>query len=96
MRKQKAPIKCYRSTIEEGRQEDQLTPINGFVPVLVGDRGEELQRFLVSVEGLKHPCFVRLLEMAAEEFGYGQRGVLRIPCDAQHFEQVIAKISKSK
>ncbi|RWV87689.1 hypothetical protein GW17_00050292 [Ensete ventricosum] len=42
----------------------------------------------------EHPCFVSLLEMAAQEFGYRQKGVLRIPCDAQHFEQVLKMTAK--
>ncbi|CAL9758516.1 unnamed protein product, partial [Musa acuminata subsp. burmannicoides] len=62
----------------------------GYVPVLVGAAAAEeegLQRFLVSVEAFKHACFVSLLEMAAGEFGYQQKGVLRIPCDPEHFRR---------
>lgn len=65
----------------------------GHVPVMVGT-GKELQRFVVSVKAFDHPCFVRLLELAAQEFGYRQKGVLRIPCDAQHFEQVLKMTTK--
>ncbi|RWW41815.1 hypothetical protein BHE74_00052677 [Ensete ventricosum] len=64
-----------------------------YVPVMVGT-GKELQRFVVSVKAFEHPCFVSLLEMAAQEFGYRQKGVLRIPCDAQHFEQVLKMTAK--
>lgn len=66
----------------------------GYVPVLVGKTGE-LQRFLVRIEDFKHPSFVGLLEMAAQEFGYEQKGVLRIPCDIAHFQQVLEVISKA-
>jgi hypothetical protein len=32
-----------------------------------------------------------LLEMAEEQFGLNQRGVLRIPCNAIHLEQMMIK-----
>ncbi|URD99876.1 Auxin responsive protein [Musa troglodytarum] len=78
----------WRST-EEGEGAAR----RGYVPVLVGAAAAEeeggLQRFLVSVEAFKHARFVSLLEMAAGEFGYQQRGVLRIPCDPEHFRRVL-------
>jgi SAUR family protein len=52
------------------------------VAVLVGD--EEPERVLVEVR-------VRaLLEMAEREFGYDQKGVLRIPCAADEFRRAVA------
>ncbi|PUZ38225.1 hypothetical protein GQ55_9G180000 [Panicum hallii var. hallii] len=59
--------------------------------VLVGDDvgdGEE-RRIMVRVEMLKEPCMAAVLEMAAQQFGYGQRGVLRIPCGAGRFQQMV-------
>jgi SAUR family protein len=59
--------------------------------VLVGD-GEgdsEERRIMVRVEMLKEPCMAAVLEMAAQQFGYGQRGVLRIPCGADRFQQMV-------
>ncbi|URD98463.1 Auxin responsive protein [Musa troglodytarum] len=91
MRKKVIPIRCSPVTeLECG--EDRVA--KGYVPVVVGV-GKELRRFVVSVRAFKHPCFVGLLEMAAQEFGFQQKGVLRIPCDAQHFEQVFRLISIS-
>ncbi|WOK99550.1 hypothetical protein Cni_G08262 [Canna indica] len=81
-------VKCSPS----GDVVDELRATRrGFVPVLVGtgEDEEELQRFMVSVEVLKHPCLVGLLEMAAEEFGYHQKGVLTIPCHPQLFQQLV-------
>lgn len=67
----------------------------GFVPVTVGGPGDEAaaERFVVSVEVFRHPCIVSLLELAAHEFGFEQRGVLRIPCDVQHFRSVLELIN---
>ncbi|KAF0925755.1 hypothetical protein E2562_017312 [Oryza meyeriana var. granulata] len=56
----------------------------GCVPVLVGEDGE---RFVVRLEALRHPAFAALLEKAAQEFGYKQEGILRVPCDVHHFRR---------
>lgn len=64
----------------------------GYVPMrLVGDGGEddEHETVLVPVALLKEPRMVELLEMAERQYGYGQPGVLRIPCDARRFEQLM-------
>ncbi|RLN41960.1 hypothetical protein C2845_PM01G36980 [Panicum miliaceum] len=63
----------------------------GYVPmVLVGDEGDgEERRIMVRVEMLREPCMAAVLEMAALRFGYGQRGVLRIPCGAGRFQQMV-------
>ena len=45
---------------------------------------------MVRIGALKEPCMAALLEMAAQQFGYGQPGVLRIPCDAQQFQRMVA------
>ena len=44
---------------------------------------------MVRVEMLGEPCMAAVLEMAAQQFGYGQRGVLRIPCGAGRFQQMV-------
>uniref|UniRef100_A0A0E0AD37 Auxin-responsive protein n=1 Tax=Oryza glumipatula TaxID=40148 RepID=A0A0E0AD37_9ORYZ len=65
----------------------------GCVPVMVGDNGGDGdgggERFVVRVEALRHPAFAALLEKAAQEFGYKQEGILRVPCDVSHFQQVL-------
>ncbi|XP_022883272.1 auxin-responsive protein SAUR71-like [Olea europaea var. sylvestris] len=58
----------------------------GHFPVYVG---EEMERFVVSAEFLNHPIFVKLLNRSAQEYGYEQEGVLRIPCHVFLFEQVL-------
>ncbi|XP_062115751.1 auxin-responsive protein SAUR71 [Humulus lupulus] len=58
----------------------------GHVPVYVGD---EMERFVVSAELLNHPVFVELLDKSAQEYGYEQKGVLRIPCHVLVFERVL-------
>ncbi|KAL7103214.1 hypothetical protein ACP275_08G166300 [Erythranthe tilingii] len=58
----------------------------GHLPVYVG---EEMERFVVSAELLNHPIFVNLLDRSAQEYGYEQKGVLRIPCHVYIFERVL-------
>ncbi|KAL3614882.1 hypothetical protein CASFOL_040543 [Castilleja foliolosa] len=59
---------------------------SGCVPVYVG---EEMERFVVSADLLNHPIFVKLLNKSAQEYGYEQKGVLRIPCHVFLFERVL-------
>uniref|UniRef100_A0A5B7AMH2 Putative auxin-induced protein X15 n=1 Tax=Davidia involucrata TaxID=16924 RepID=A0A5B7AMH2_DAVIN len=58
----------------------------GHLPVYVG---EEMERFIVSAELLNHPIFIQLLNKSAQEYGYEQKGVLRIPCHVLVFERVL-------
>jgi hypothetical protein len=47
------------------------------------------ERVVVPVRLLSAPCIVKLLDMAAQQYGYGQPGVLRIPCDAEQFRRAV-------
>ncbi|KAH7654451.1 Small auxin-up RNA protein [Dioscorea alata] len=69
----------------------------GYVPVIVGAVGDgcNTERILVKVEELKDPRMVGLLQMAAQEFGYHQQGVLRIPCDPHCFRQLFSSSPSS-
>ncbi|VAI92172.1 unnamed protein product [Triticum turgidum subsp. durum] len=69
----------------------------GCVPVLVvGDGEDECERFVVRVEALRHPSLSALLEMAAQEFGYKQEGILRVPCAVHQFRQALITAAISK
>ncbi|TVU48901.1 hypothetical protein EJB05_00185, partial [Eragrostis curvula] len=63
----------------------------GYVPMVLdaGEEDEQDQRILVHVRMLQEPSMAALLEKAAQQFGHGQRGVLRIPCDLTRFEQMM-------
>ncbi|CAI8606903.1 unnamed protein product [Vicia faba] len=61
----------------------------GHVPVYVG---EEMQRFILNTELLNHPVFVNLLNLSAQEYGYKQKGVIRIPCRVSVFEQILEAV----
>ncbi|KAJ1294306.1 hypothetical protein BS78_01G136400 [Paspalum vaginatum] len=63
----------------------------GHVPMVTGGsrEGDEGERVLVPVRLLSDPCIAELLDMAAQRYGYGQPGVLRVPCDAGQFRRVV-------
>ncbi|CAI8584234.1 unnamed protein product [Vicia faba] len=67
------------------RRSSTVVP-EGHVPIYVGD---EMERFVVSAELLNHPIFIKLLNESAQEYGYEQKGVLRLPCHVFVFERVL-------
>lgn len=77
--------------------DDKRIP-KGYLPIVLvhDDEGGAETKVLVRIKDLQEPCLAALLEMAEEQFGYGQQGVLRVPCDAQRFEHVVNMARKSK
>ena len=67
------------------RDDEREKVPRGHVPMVTGC-GE---RVVVPVRLLRDPRIAELLDMAAQQYGYGQPGVLRIPCDAGHFRRVV-------
>jgi SAUR family protein len=63
--------------------EEEMVP-RGHIPMVAGD-----ERVLVPVRLLSDPTIAELLDMAAQQYGYAQPGVLRVPCDAGHFRLVV-------
>lgn len=61
---------------------------HGFLALYVGT---EEKRFLVPAASLNHPAFRELLEQTQEEFGFSQKGALRMPCKAE--DLILALIS---
>ncbi|KAJ4829684.1 hypothetical protein Tsubulata_007480 [Turnera subulata] len=60
-----------------------------FAVVAVGVE-EEPKRFVVPLSYLGNPMFVRLLELAAEEYGFCQEGALTLPCRPSVIERMLA------
>ncbi|CAL4935065.1 unnamed protein product [Urochloa decumbens] len=69
-----------------GADDEEKVP-RGHVPMVAG--GGDGERVMVPVRLLSDPCVAELLDMAAQRYGYCQPGVLRVPCDAGHFRQVV-------
>ncbi|XBI40993.1 auxin-responsive protein SAUR71-like [Triticum dicoccoides] len=65
----------------------------GHVPVCVGEEGGPIERFAVRAELLGQPAFKALLRRAAQEYGYGHPGALRIPCAVANFRRLLLGLS---
>ncbi|KAL6650292.1 hypothetical protein ACP70R_009217 [Stipagrostis hirtigluma subsp. patula] len=65
----------------------------GYFAVYVGAAA---RRFVVPTSYLREPLFGALMERAAEEFGFGQAGGLRIPCTEDDFEATVAAIEAQR
>ncbi|XP_076943085.1 auxin-induced protein 15A-like [Bidens hawaiensis] len=61
----------------------------GFFTVYVG---EERRRFVVPMGYLSHPLFKMLLEKSSEEFGFGQKNGLVVPCSVNAFQEVVSVV----
>ncbi|KAM1803856.1 hypothetical protein ACFX12_029787 [Malus domestica] len=51
--------------------------------------GDEPKRFVMSLSYLTHPTFLKLLEQAAEEYGFDHEGALTIPCQPSELEKIL-------
>ncbi|GAB2233959.1 hypothetical protein Droror1_Dr00003189 [Drosera rotundifolia] len=67
----------------------------GYVPVMVGN-DEVTEKFMVRTEHITHPSILAFLELSADEFGYEQQGVLRIPCEPDCFREIINNLYKGR
>ncbi|KAL3839690.1 hypothetical protein ACJIZ3_024281 [Penstemon smallii] len=53
------------------------------------EKAEKPIRFVVKLCVLKHPAFLKLLEMAEEEFGFQQKGALVVPCPPEELLRIL-------
>ncbi|KAF7816642.1 auxin-responsive protein SAUR32 [Senna tora] len=66
----------------------------GCLAILVGQEGEEQERFVIPVVYFNHPLFIHLLKQAEEEYGFDHKGPIAIPCHVDHFRTVQGLIDK--
>ncbi|CAI9760672.1 unnamed protein product [Fraxinus pennsylvanica] len=61
---------------------------------IVAGKNEEhgAQRFVVELFLLKHPAFLRLLELSEEEYGFEHKGALVLPCRADELQEILQQI----
>ncbi|KAI3940857.1 hypothetical protein MKW92_049473 [Papaver armeniacum] len=52
--------------------------------------GNEAKRFIVELDCLNNPAFLKLLEKAEREFGFEQGGVLALPCKPDELKRVLS------
>ncbi|OIT39107.1 auxin-induced protein 15a [Nicotiana attenuata] len=73
----------------EDEEVREKTPKGHFVVYV----GEELRRFVLHISYLKNPCFQKLLEEAAQEFGFQSPKGIVLPCDECTFQKIIHMIN---
>ncbi|PSS18135.1 Auxin-responsive protein [Actinidia chinensis var. chinensis] len=71
-----------------------VTP-KGYIPISVGMNNES-KRFMVHTKALGDADFLELLCRSAEEYGFYNEGILRIPYEANAFEELMIRGSKQK
>ncbi|KAK7294497.1 hypothetical protein RJT34_17386 [Clitoria ternatea] len=69
-----------------GIGETLLAP-KGYVPICVGTNEDTCKKFMVHIKALGDVYLCELLSRSAEEYGFRNEGVLRIPFEAQDFEE---------
>ncbi|TKY67179.1 Auxin-responsive protein SAUR32 [Spatholobus suberectus] len=94
LRRHKSSSSCY----EEG---DDTTCVpedvkEGHFVVIAKDKEEAKRRFVVPLSCLNNPTFFRLLEEAAEEYGFDQHGALTIPCRPSELEMLLSQQWKER
>lgn len=68
----------------------------GYVPICVGTNEDTCRRFMVHIRALGDSFFGELLGKSEEEYGFRNEGVLRIPFEAQDFEEWFIGSSNKK
>ena len=58
---------------------------------VVAVKGAEKKRFVVKLECLNSPTFLRLLEQAEEEYGFEQTGALAVPCRPEELHKILRR-----
>ncbi|KAK7257999.1 hypothetical protein RIF29_32374 [Crotalaria pallida] len=58
--------------------------------------GPTESRFIIRASYLNHPIFLKLLAEAEEEYGFCNEGPLAIPCDEEHFKELLFVVSQPK
>ncbi|XP_027343376.1 auxin-responsive protein SAUR50 [Abrus precatorius] len=58
---------------------------------VIAEGGEEPKRFVLPLSCLNNPTFLKLLEEAAEEYGFDHEGALTIPCRPSELERILAQ-----
>ncbi|OWM78775.1 hypothetical protein CDL15_Pgr002946 [Punica granatum] len=88
--------RTYNSPLAYQKINSQTRARRGFVPMLVGRDSDAMERLHVPTKLVEHPYIAALLDMSADDFGYGQDGLIRIRFDADCFKQMVKRISKEK
>ncbi|XP_038998785.1 auxin-responsive protein SAUR72-like [Hibiscus syriacus] len=85
------PIPFYSKTKNDRstrRAENSGTSKKGHFSVIVLENGKP-KKFFVALGYLRYPPFIKLVHEAEKEYGFNQKGVLVIPCEASELERIL-------
>ncbi|KAL2345076.1 hypothetical protein Fmac_006361 [Flemingia macrophylla] len=83
---------CYLSDIddeENGNAAKVPEDVKEGHFAVIAMHGEETKRFVVELDYLTDPDFLKLLEQAKEEYGFEQKGALAVPCTPEKLQQIV-------
>lgn len=81
----------FEEVEENGMVPDDVK--EGHFAILAGKNDEQgARRFVVEISLLKHPAFLKLLELAEEEYGFEHKGALVLPCRADELQNILQQI----
>ncbi|KAL2456991.1 SAUR-like auxin-responsive protein family [Abeliophyllum distichum] len=88
-RKNSSDLAEFEEEMRESKNVPNDVKEGHFAVIAVDD--DEFKRFIVPLSYLTHPSFLRLLEQAAEEYGFDQDGALTIPCRPTELDRILAE-----
>jgi SAUR family protein len=84
-----------QKTILKGRNDDKSKCVTEDVKkghfVVIAEDEEETKRFVVPLRCLTNPIFMRLLEQAAEKYGFHGDGALVVPCRPNELQMFLVQ-----
>ncbi|CAJ2654487.1 unnamed protein product [Trifolium pratense] len=88
-------FKKLQNTILKGRNYDKSRYVAKDVKkghfVVIAEDEEETKRFVVPLRCLRNPIFMRLLEQAAEKYGFDGDGALIVPCRPKELQMLLVQ-----
>jgi SAUR family protein len=88
-------FKKLQKTILKGRNVDKSRYVGEDVKkghfVVIAEDEEETKRFVVPLRCLTNPIFMRLLEQAAEKYGFHGDGALVVPCRPNELQMFLVQ-----
>ncbi|KAJ1392247.1 Small auxin-up RNA [Sesbania bispinosa] len=62
---------------------------------VVATKDGDTKRFIVKLDYLADPAFIRLLDKAREEYGFMHKGTLSVPCLPQDLQNILDAAGRS-
>ena len=58
--------------------------------VVIATEGQEPKRYVIKLDYLNNPEFLKLLKQAEEEYGFSQEGALELPCGPDELQRILS------